>query len=76
MISHSGEAFRGLDREGQRVGSVMKRSQLEDNTVVDLLDRVLDNGIVVDPSARIYLIGHDLSKSTRHMVVEWIRTHV
>lgn len=58
------------------MGSVMKRSQLEDNTVVELLDRVLDNGIVVDPSARVYLIGHDLSKSKRHMVVEWIRTHV
>ena len=54
----------------------MKRSQLEDNTVVELLDRVLDNGIVVDPSARVYLIGHDLSTSKRRVVVEWIRTHV
>ena len=52
----------------------MKRSQLEDNTVVELLDRVLDKGIVVDPSARVYLIGHELITSKRHMVVEWIRT--
>lgn len=56
--------------------SVMKRSQLEENTVVELLDRVLDNGIVVEPSARVYLIGHELSASKGHMVVEWIRTHV
>jgi hypothetical protein len=63
-------------RQKWEPGSVMKRSQLEDNTVVELLDRVLDNGIVVDPSARVYLIGHDLSTSKRRVVVEWIQTHV
>jgi hypothetical protein len=54
----------------------MKRSQLEDNSVVELLDRVMDNGIVVDPSARVYLMGHELRTSKKHVVVEWIQTHV
>jgi hypothetical protein len=70
-------SLKALDRRSRRrePGGVMKRSQLEDNTVVELLDRVLDNGIVVDPSARVYLIGHELRASKRRVVVEWVRTH-
>jgi hypothetical protein len=56
-------------------GDVMKRSSLEDMSVMEVLDRVLDNGIVVDPSARVYLIGRDLRASQRRMVVDSIRTH-
>lgn len=53
----------------------MKRSKLEDINVVEILDRVLDNGIVVDPSARVYLIGKELRDSKRRMIVESVRTH-
>lgn len=54
----------------------MKRSNLEDINVVEILDRVLDNGIVVDPSARVYLIGRDLRASQRRLVIESVRTHL
>jgi hypothetical protein len=53
----------------------MKRSKLEDINVVELLDRVLDNGIVVDPSARVYLMGNELRGSKRRMIIESLRTH-
>jgi hypothetical protein len=53
----------------------MKRSKLEDINVVELLDRVLDNGIVVDPSARVYLMGNELHGSKRQMIIESVRTH-
>lgn len=53
----------------------MKRSKLEDINVVELLDRVLDNGIVVDPSARVDLIGNELRGSKRRMIVESVCTH-
>jgi hypothetical protein len=54
----------------------MKRSNLEDINVVEILDHVLDNGIVVDPSARVYLIGRDLRASQRRVVIESVRTHL
>lgn len=53
----------------------MKRSSLDEINVVEILDRVMDNGIVVDPSARVYLIGNELLSKGR-MVVESIRTHL
>lgn len=53
----------------------MTRSKLEEINVVELLDRVLDNGIVLDPSARVYLIGNELRGSKRRMIVESVRTH-
>lgn len=46
----------------------------DDVSVVDLLDRVLDNGIVLDPSARVYLIGNELRASKGRMVIESVRT--
>jgi hypothetical protein len=54
----------------------MKPSSLDDINVVEILDRVLDNGIVVDPSARVYLIGRDLRASQKRVVVESVRTHL
>ncbi len=52
----------------------MKRSKLDDVSVVEILDRVLDNGIVVDPSARMYLIGNELRASKGRMVVDSLQT--
>ena len=54
----------------------MKRSSLDDINVVEILDRVLDNGIVVDPGARVYLIGNELHVSKGRMVIESVRTHL
>ena len=53
----------------------MTRSKLEDINVVELLDRVLDNGIGVDPSARVFLMGNELRATKRRVIVESVRTH-
>jgi hypothetical protein len=53
----------------------MTRSKLEDINVMDLLDRVMDNGIVVDPSARVFLMGNELRATKGRMIVESVRTH-
>jgi hypothetical protein len=52
----------------------MKTNKLEDVSVMEILDRVLDNCIVVDPSARVYLIGNELRASKGRMVVDWVRS--
>jgi hypothetical protein len=38
--------------------------------LIDLLDRVLDKGIVVDASNRLHLIGTNLARQKEHFVVE------
>lgn len=53
----------------------MNRSSLDDINVVEILDRVLDNGIVMEPAARVYLIARELRSSERRVVIESIRTH-
>ena len=53
----------------------MQTMNLDDVNVVEILDRVLDNGIVVDPSARVFLIGHDLHSNGR-IVVESVSTYL
>ena len=46
----------------------------QDATLVELLDHVMDNGIVVDPSARVTLLGVELRKTNEHLVVDSILT--
>lgn len=53
----------------------MKRSTLDEINVVEILDRVLDKGIVVDPSARMYLLGKDLGSTRSRMVVESVQMY-
>jgi len=48
---------------------------LENLNVAEVLDRVLDNGIVVDPSARIFLLGTDLHSIRARLVVESFQTY-
>lgn len=52
----------------------MKTNNLEDINVVEILDRVLDKGIVIDPSARVSLIGQDLHAMRGRVVVESVNT--
>lgn len=54
----------------------MKAMNLEDVNVVEILDRVLDNGIVVDPSARVSLIAQDLHTIKGRVVVESVNTYL
>lgn len=54
--------------------TVVKSMNLEEMNVVEILDRVLDNGIVVAPSARMFLIGQELHAMNGRIVVESVRT--
>ena len=51
----------------------MKPSNLDDISVSEILDRVLDKGIVVDPSARVVLMGNALRDTKSHMVIESLK---
>ena len=48
----------------------------EDSNLIEILDRVLDNGIVVDPSARVLLMGTDLHTINDRVIVESVHTYV
>ncbi|HEY7402924.1 MAG TPA: gas vesicle protein GvpJ [Candidatus Angelobacter sp.] len=48
---------------------------LENINVAEVLDRVLDNGIVVDLSARLFLLGVDLRSIQGRLVVESVQTY-
>jgi hypothetical protein len=54
-------------------GVVMQN--LENINVTEVLDRVLDHGIVMDPSARVMLMGVDLHTIKGHFVVESVQTY-
>ncbi|HKW77136.1 MAG TPA: hypothetical protein VJN64_16505 [Terriglobales bacterium] len=53
----------------------MRPMDLEDVNVAEILDRVMDNGIVVEPSARIILLSEDLRESKGRVVVDFIQTN-
>ena len=53
----------------------MRPMALEDVNVAEILDRVMDNGIVVEPSARILLLSEDLSEAKGKVVVDSIQTN-
>jgi hypothetical protein len=38
---------------------------------MELLDRILDRGIVVEPSSRVRLIGLELGDEHEHLVTDW-----
>lgn len=46
----------------------------EDASLMEILDRVLDRGIVIDPSARVKLIGNDLRNLRSQLVIDWHKT--
>ncbi len=48
---------------------------LENINVAEVLDRVLDRGIVVDPSTRVFLIGVELPSIKGKFVVESVQTY-
>jgi hypothetical protein len=48
---------------------------LEDVNVAEILDRVMDNGIVVEPSARIILLSEELHEAKGKVVVDSIQTN-
>ena len=48
----------------------------DDGTLIDVLDRVLDKGIVIDVWARMSLVGIDLMTVEMNMVVASIDTYL
>jgi gas vesicle structural protein len=48
----------------------------ESGTLIDVLDRVLDKGIVIDGWARISVVGIDLLTVNGHIVVASIETYL
>lgn len=46
----------------------------EDASLMEILDRVLDRGIVLDPSTRVRLIGNDLRNLHDRLVIDWRKT--
>lgn len=53
----------------------MRPMDLEDVNVAEILDRVMDNGIVVEPSARIILLSEELWEAKGKVVVDSIQTN-
>jgi hypothetical protein len=47
----------------------------EDASLIEILDRVLDHGIVVDPSSRLRLPGLELRSAGEHLVIDWRDTY-
>lgn len=47
----------------------------EDAGLIEMLDRVLDHGIVVDPSSRVRLPGLELHKEQEMLVIDWRDTY-
>ena len=48
--------------------------KLDQINVAEILDRVLDHGIVVDPSTRVFLLGVELRSIKARFVVESVQT--
>jgi Gas vesicle protein len=48
--------------------------KLDQINVAEVLDRVLDHGIIVDPSTRIFLLGIELRSIKAKFVVESVQT--
>jgi hypothetical protein len=52
------------------------RAPRDEGTLIDVLDRVLDKGIVIDAWARMSLVGIDLMTVEMNMVVASIDTYL
>jgi len=46
----------------------------QDSSLIEILDRILDHGIVLDPSSRVRLPGLDLDGQQEHVVIDWRKT--
>ena len=47
----------------------------EESNLMELLDRVLDNGIVLDPASRVMLIGKGFRGAEDRLVLESLNTY-
>lgn len=54
--------------------SLVRKSAGEE--LIDLLDRILDKGIVVEASSRLHLLNADMMRRRNHLVIASIETHM
>lgn len=47
----------------------------DSNLMTEILDRVLDHGIVVEPYSRIRLTNLELHNTQEHLVIDWCDTY-
>jgi hypothetical protein len=47
----------------------------EDAGLIEMLERLLDHGIVIDPSSRVRLPGLDLHNEQERLVIDWRDTY-
>lgn len=55
---------------------MLRHAPGEGGTLIDVLDRVLDKGIVIDGWARVSVVGIDLLTLDAHVVVASIETYL
>jgi hypothetical protein len=56
--------------------AIQRSAPGHDGTLIDVLDRVLDKGIVITAWGRVSLVGLDLLGLELHVVVASIETHL
>ena len=52
------------------------QNNLESINFTEVLDRVLDHGIVMDPSSRLFLLGAELRNLDARFIVESVQTYL
>lgn len=67
---------RDVGRQPSEAIAVRRSRPGQDGTLVDVLDRVLDKGIVISAWGRISLVGLDLLGLQLRVVVASIETHL
>jgi len=61
---------------GERGTAIHRSAPGEDGTLIDVLDRVLDKGIVISAWGRVAVVGLDLIDVEMRVVVASIETHL
>ena len=65
-----------VDALGVSRATCMRPMDLDDVNVAEILDRVMDNGIVVEASARVILLSRELRGLNDKLVVDSIQTNL
>ena len=69
LNSRTNPALRRFPSQGGALRRIL--TSPEDASLIEILDRILDRGIVVEPASRVRLIGLKLRGAAEHLVVDW-----
>jgi hypothetical protein len=67
---------REIGPQGSAEVAIRRSAPGQDGTLIDVLDRVLDKGIVISARGRVSLVGLDLMGLQLRVVVASIETHL